>query len=172
MPIPWLVTAGITPSAMIRRYLRNSNGDVDMKVDGSDIPMEFKYTVPAGGEFLLMGIRVGVIDVKMQPHRFGNLSALNNGVLLELRDELDVLRFDMTDGEAIKRNSDFAMIDGGIFNRMQGDASALLLVSWVASGDDEPIILPSGWSIVFTIRDDLLGLSFFRALVKGRWEPE
>ncbi len=172
MPIPWLAATGVPTDAVIRRYFRNSTNKVDMNVNGSVTPVEYKFVVPTGGEFLLLGMRVGLIDARLDPNKFGDIARLSRGLDFELRDDQNAVVLDLTDGEKIKRNADFAMIDGGDFSRIEGSANALLLSSWVASGDDEPIILPAGSSIVAVVRDNLTKLEFFRMLVKGRFVPD
>ena len=171
MPIPWLDAKGIPTSAITRRYFRDGAGKVDMNINGNSTPVEYKFHVPEGGEFLLLGMRVCIVDARIDPNKFGDIPRLEKGVLFELRDDQNEVKYDLTDGERIRRNVDFAMIDGGAYSRVEGSANALLISSWVASGDNEPIILPAGWSIVVTIQDDLHRLEFFRMLVKGRFVP-
>ncbi len=172
MPIPFLVASGIAPDIIIRKYLRDSNGGIDMNVLGRNRPpVEFTHTVPDGSELLLLGITFILIDKKVDPNKFGDIDILDNGVTFEFRDGSGATIIDLTDGVSIKRNADFVMIDSGVFSRLDGNANSLLSTSWKASGDSEPIILQPLSQIVMGVRDDLRKVELFRAIVKGRLVP-
>ena len=104
----------------------------------------------------------------MYPNEFGDMGKLTNGVLFRVLNDLDEVVLDMCDGCAIVRNADFAAIDSGTSRQLAGAGASLLTVAWRAQGDNEPLILPSGWSISVLIRDDLTPIDYFRALIKGR----
>ncbi len=159
---------GVPASSVRRLYLRNTSGSRYMGVDGSVTPVEFKYTVPEEENFLLSGITICLMDFFVYPNKFGNLDELENGLLLRIMDESAQVSLDMCDQEPIKVNADFAAVDSGVSVRMAGSAASLFTMAWKAQGDDEPIILPPGYSVSLVVRDDLSTIEYFRALVKGR----
>lgn len=151
-----------------RKFLRDASGSVDMNVDGSVTPVEFKFTAPVEEDLLLFGVTISLMDFYVYPNEFGDMGELTNGVLFRVLDDQDQVVFDMCDGEPIVRNADFAAIDSGMFTTLAGAYASLLSVAWKAQEDSEPLILPAGWSISLMVRDDLTPLDYFRALVKGR----
>lgn len=149
----------------IFKWLKNGS-TVDMNVDASST-ITYQYTVPASKTVYLQRVNVSLVDGSMTYGKFGGLTALTNGIKVEVLDSAGGTLVDFFDGETIKANEDFAPLAGvdAIAEPAAGDD--FMPVRWTISKAGDSLRLIEGDVIRFTLQDDLSDLSYFRAMIQG-----
>ena len=147
-----------------------STGDNDMKVDGSTTPQTFFIQAEQERDIYIGRISMVIADASAVLNKFGNLTALTNGVLFEWKSQ------DLGDTvihEGLKSNFDFVRLGGG--KPAFGDGAGAFRANNV-SGTSEGYIPQLDFSevfgmpwgvrlrrgttdkLIFTIRDDVTGV--------------
>ena len=149
------------PEEALDQYLLDGS-TIDMNVDGSSTPVDYKYTVPAGKSLTLERILFYMDDATaFSPTTFGGISALTNGV--------DVI----IAGSTIvnwKENEDivctcFDFVGYPNFGKESSSGAG----RWTMRRSfGEPLIVRAGEEVIFRISDNLTGLTHFRAHIQGR----
>ena len=141
-----------------------------MNVDGSSSTVDFSYTVPVDGENFISRCIVYIQDANPQPTLFGGITALTNGLLVEVLDDQGGVLKTFNDARAIQDNSDFASL-GGVDVRYQlGTGVDDVVVRWSIdrhTGGDT-LQLRAGETFRVRVRDDLSGLTAFRWVLQGQ----
>jgi hypothetical protein len=163
----------------VREFFKTSAGSSDMKVDGSTTNVRFTIESDVTQDKYIKTISVVIADASATLSKFGNLTALSNGVVFgwESTDLGDV-----TIADALKSNFDFVRLALG--NPPFGDAAGAFRASNIISTSEGyvPVIdfaamfgLPWGLrlkagsadKIVFTVRDNVTGVDQFDAIAYG-----
>lgn len=140
----------------------DESGSVDMNVDGSVTPVDFKITAPAGKTYYIHRLAGIVVDLgDFDAFTFGALPQLTNGLhLYQLSGGVYRL---MTNQHPIQHNMAFAayahdvhILGANEFPTGTGDTG--LTWSHNIAADGAPFKLVSGDSLVFRVADDLTGL--------------
>jgi hypothetical protein len=153
------------------KYLADSDV-VDMSAS-SDTSKTFEYTVPAGKNFYLQRVNFVIVDGSITPAKFGGLSALTNGLKIQVLSSAGAEVIDFTDGQNIKTNSDFALLAGvdSIIRPAAGDD--MFPVRWTIdkAGDlkaEKGNFIMGPLSVFrITVQDDLSGITLFKAMIQG-----
>ncbi len=161
------------PEDHVFEYLtRLSDGAVDMDVDGSAAVQNFDYVVPAGTQykqFSAVRINFGLVDGAIRWGQFGGLgSALGNGLLIQaLHEDGTVLQDFGTTANPITTNENFANLAGvdNIIVPAAGDDA--IPIRWTIERSGNKMTLLPNWRFRIVVRDNLTGLSFFRAMIQG-----
>ena len=147
-----------------------------MAVDGTT-PKRFYYTCPSTASSinavsaLIERLNIIIVDASITPVKFAGLSALTNGLLVDIEDDNSTVVFDFLAGETIKRNIEFGWLAGGDVVGQNYGASDALPIRWTLSkAGGESFKLKPGYSIGITIQDNLSGMptNGFTAMVQGK----
>ena len=150
-------------------FLRNDSEAKNMAVDGSSTPVIFKYVGVNNGldvyriNWIIADAGIRIYD------RFGGIAALTNGITIKAigADDSTVL-IDFTNGEPIKRSSDFASLAGTDAPVSDSLGTDIMPVRWTLQKAGIPFRLNLGESIQVTISDDLTGLTEMSAMIQGQ----
>jgi hypothetical protein len=142
-----------SPTNVVFEYLKNG-GSIEMAVDGST-PVEFRYTVPANTTVVLYRCNIIIRDLGITPFRFGALTALTNGLKIEIFNAADALLKSFTVDATIKNNAEFgnlAGVDTTIDSGAGGDA---LYVRWTIANSGAAVKLTAGQYFQVTVQDNI-----------------
>lgn len=145
--------------------------DYDMDTDSDVESSVFEYQVPAGYNFRFSRINITMVDGAIRPGQFGGLGgALTNGCLFQVVDVGGAEMLDFTDGVPITFNAELSLLAGvdTIIQPAAGDDWLPVRFSIFNAG--APMLLPSGFRVRWTNRDDVSGLTVFRMMVQGLLE--
>ena len=109
-------------------------------------------------------------DVGVRPNLFGAESALSNGVVVDvLNTATTTQELDFTDGQNLKRNSDFALLAGTdiSLDTVSGSSDDMVSSRWTIAKAGGLLILSSDQALRIQIQDDLTGLTSFMAMAQG-----
>jgi len=161
------------PGNFIYKFLREDNtaASADMNVNAtSTSTRSFQYS-PGAGKFACVNrLLILVLDTGIEPALFGGLTALTNGVKITCNDTDGSELIDFTDGDAINSNAEWVHLagtDNPITDSGVGPGIDELAVRWTIGKAGSSLFLKETQSIRFEIRDDLSGLTEFRAMVQG-----
>lgn len=149
----------------LRRYLKESGGSVEMAVDGSSTAVNFELAPGATEVFRVESIAFVVkLASAADFDKFGDLTALGNGLLVQTIDSDDSEIVDLLGGQAIKENFDLLSV-GSLALKSGAGSDGLQAVITPAV----PIRLDGAASELLrvTVQDNLTGLTRFRAFVNG-----
>lgn len=138
------------------KYLRDDT-TVNANVDGSGTPVDFllRNTTSKTMEFHRMVVQC-LDGANPSADNFGDLGApLGNGIRILLLDDSDVIQQDITDGEPIKFNAQWAGLcfDVQLSGFGSGDDAINSRFTFANSG--APVMVPVGWAFAVRIQDDL-----------------
>ncbi len=145
-----------------------SGTDYDMDTDSDVVSSVFEYQVPAGSNFKFGRINITIVDGAIRPGQFGGLgAALTNGCLFQIVDVGGGEVLDFTNGVPITFNAEFALLAGidTVIHPVAGDDWLPIRFSIFKSG--APMLLPPGFRVRWTNRDDVSALTTFRMMVQG-----
>lgn len=146
-----------------------STEDYDMDTDSDVTPSVFEYQVPAGKTFKHERINFEIVDGSIAPNSFGGVAGpLTNGCLFEIIDDDGSTQLlDFTGGLPIARNADFSLLAGvdTVITPAAGDDH--LPIRFTVAKAGAPMLLTVGQRIRWTNRDDISGITVFRAMVQG-----
>ena len=138
----------------------DTTGAIDMSVDGSVTPVEFKLKCPAGFNVHLEAVSVLIQDEGQLPlGEYGNELALTNGIQILVRNADGSVRNDVTDQLAIKSNADWLAYAFKITSLDFFDGQSVLAVTSNLNEGGRPLRLSEGQEYVFVVRDNLVGLT-------------
>ena len=151
------------PTRVYRDFLYSS-GSPDMNVNGSVTPIIFSIDALPNNYLHLYEIRTIFVDrfIGFGENKFGELAALTNGVKYSIYYD----SIETTLGN-LQTNEDFLFLGPGPAAIL--DSTGLYDMVSVIQRFDQPIELRKGSSDAFriTIRDNLTGANYFRALAYG-----
>ncbi|KKL93691.1 hypothetical protein LCGC14_1872180 [marine sediment metagenome] len=149
-----------------------SDGTVDMNIDASGGAVNFDYIVPAGTVydiFMFSRLNFVIVDGNIRWGRFAGLgAALNNGVLLQVLDDNDVIQQHFsTDVHPLRTNEDFGGLTGvdNVIRLAAGDDAIPIRFSIFKSGNT--MTLFPNWRVRVVIQDNLSEISHMDGLVQG-----
>jgi hypothetical protein len=168
-----------------RQYFTDTgvaSGDNDMKVNGSTTNVEFSIKADQEKDLYIKTISVEIADASAALNKFGNLTALTNGLDFKWSSQKEG---DITIADTLQTNWDFVRLAGG--NPGFGDGAGAFRASNV-SGTSEgytPVLdlasifglaygirLRAGSTdeLVFTVKDDVTGVDSFNIVGYGiKW---
>ena len=169
---------------IIKKLKDGSNSN--MMVDGSESNRLFRYKVPTGKSLELCTVN-GYVSSRTsgatktpnanRMHLFGSIAAMENGFQFYVRDDTNATKLNFTDDCPIKTTADLALL-----STLRGVECGdyLSTTPWINDGfrfDFDmiasfggPLLLLSGYEIIWRVRDDLLGTKHFDKMevaVKG-----
>lgn len=152
----------------LNSFLRNG-GSNDMAVDGDPTPVDFSLTAPAGFDYFVHRINFAIVTTAVvNADKFGDLgSGLTNGLRLFVTDADDRELFDLFDGEPVKTNGQFASFAGVDVRTLSGSKGVGIRWTFSKATDSAPIKIPSGWSLVAKVQDDVASLVTFTITAQG-----
>lgn len=145
-----------------------SGEDYDMNTNSAATDTVFGYIVPVGKSLHWARINMNMVDGSINPGDFGGIAGgLTDGCLLGVYDPNGVQKLDFLDNVPLRRNFEFALLAGTDvpISELAGDDMLPIRFTIARAGDT--MIIPAGWSIRWTNRDDLSGLTHFRMMVQG-----
>lgn len=163
------------PNNCFYRYLDTNGdgtGDIDASVDGSSTPVEF-YIQPESGKTLFINRMIVYLRcgrAAFSADAYGDISALANGVNIDIRKVSDDTIINHLDGEiGICTNSCWGALcyDAEPDNYGTGDRSIRVRWSFFKAG--RPLHLSDQEKLVVTINDNLSTLVAHKFMVQG-WE--
>lgn len=164
-----------TPDEYLYAYLRRISGPASASTNAYDMDTDsdlqnsvFEYQVPTGQTLRLARVNFELVDGAMQVNRFGGIATLANGCLFRIVNVGgSVTLLDFTNGVPIQRNADFAPLAGvdSIIQQAAGDDMLPVRFSIFKAG--APMLIGAGQRVQWVNRDDLSGLTVFRAMVQG-----
>lgn len=160
------------------KCLATSTGGIDLTVAGhaSTTPGVFSVTpstanAPSG--LVLHRLNVSITDAGIRPDRFAGLSALTNGVKVEVTTSTGGSLFDFLDGSPIKANSEWALLAGSdAVTTVPSAGDDGLYVRWTISMSGQPLLLKQGQQLRMTLQDASSGISSWFAMAQGYYEPD
>lgn len=157
------------PSAFLLNYLREPGGSVEMTVDGSVTPINFRYTVPEGKSITLFRVLIHLTGPVMKVDKFDGQSELSNGVAIGFYDREDNLLLDPLAGRTIKRNYDWAELAGIDTVIREGQAIDALISRWTITKTGAAMHLEQGEYVQFKVQDAISPTNQeFRVVVQGQ----
>ena len=154
-------------SQIVSDFVRETGGSADMNVDGTT-PVDFEFNADPTDDLFIQNIRVVLVPnvLRMDASSFGSLSALANGVRLQITSDgntTEIANWLTTEDILATPGTKEPLVETGL------TANDLLTASIVFGGN---LVLKGGTGdkIQFRIRDDLTGagpnsLIYFRASV-------
>lgn len=150
-------------------FLRDSFGSEDMNVDGSIVPVNFDFVVPANTWIDLYGLNFVIENAMITPQSFGGLPPLPNGIAIQLlAADLDAVLQDVTVEGVLNSISDFGFLNGMSISILRASPPADVFIgSWNLEDTGAAFRLLSGQKVRVVVQDDLTGLSSFSVMVQG-----
>lgn len=169
--------ADIANLRLLREYLTSSGGAIEMNVNGSVTPVEYRITSVAGKTRWITGMRFLLEDTSMELNtadfrRFGTATlsgiGLTNGVQVETFQGGETTSIA---NEPIKFLGDFLKYADEFLNFVNAVGSQDDYVSFDFELD-KPVVLAAGGgdAVIVRIRDNLTALNSFRCIVRGYQE--
>jgi hypothetical protein len=138
----------------------NQTGSINMAVDGSVTPVEFKIKVPLGYAFQLEAVTAFLQDGGgFAANGYGGIGNLTNGTQIELRSATGAVLSSITAQLPIRSNADWIAYAYRIntFDFAAGESILSLAFNFTTNG--RPLYLGPGMEYVIIINDDLTALS-------------
>jgi len=150
----------------------DGSGNKAQTGDFSSTPQFFRVNPPPQGFFGITRIMVQIRSSgMMKGETYGNLPELTNGITVAIYDKDDNIITDLTDGEPIKSNADWARqsYDGSMMNFGAGAPSGdqFFRVRWTFGEGGQPLFISKELSLRFLLNDDFTGLVGHFAQVQG-----
>lgn len=162
------------PELFIYKFLRLTSGalaasglDCDMNTDSAPTGVAiFEYKVPNGNVFNFSRINFGIIDTAIKGSSFGGVGGgLPSGSSFQIIGNGGSVVKDFSDGQMIQTNNDFTYMAGVDVQHAGG--GDMLAVRFSIHKAGNAMELHAGQTIRWTNRDNLSGLSAFRAMIQG-----
>jgi hypothetical protein len=149
-------------------FVKNiSTASINLNVDGSTTEQIYRYSAPSAFSFLPKDIRFIITGSgNFTADRFGNLSAITNGVTFSFRNQDGTLIADPLGGESIKTNADFYLLAGS-----SPLAETFVAVSFNILTVGAALYMPPNSYVEVRVRDNLSTLGSFRVSVNGLLMP-
>jgi len=150
----------------------DGSGSIDQNGDFSSTPQFFRVNAPAQGFYGIQRIMVQIRSSgMMKGDTYGDQPELTNGIAAAIYDKDDNIEVDLTDGQPIRNNGDWARYsyDGSMMDFGAGAPSSdqFLRVRWTFGEGGQPLFISKGSSLRFLLNDDFTGLSGHLAQVQG-----
>jgi len=141
----------------------------NMKVTGTDaIPGKFGFIPSAKAQ--IERVNIIILDGTVQPSKFGGINALTSGIEVAVLNLDGTTAIDFCDGSTWKKNADLGYWGGPPDIIASGNPDGMAGIRWTLSkGFGAPMTMHSGEQYVFFIRDNLGGVTEFKAFIQGRW---
>ena len=151
------------------QYLKNG-ASIEMGVDGSGTVVTFEYTAPTGEHAYIERSMWTVQDTKLVIGGFFSLSALTNGLLIQIidTDGTTVLEEFGSADAAFKKHIDLAVLSG--LNDIRTDTVGNVGEfgkRWTLSKAGGAMHLAPGQIFRVTVRDNIAALDQFRVMLQG-----
>jgi len=161
----------IPPSEWVEEHLTLDGLGVstDMNIDGTT-PKNFQHIVPAGKRFIFSRAVFTAVDLNIiYTDWFGFGAALTNGCLMQAvnSDDESIVVFE----DAIKTTLDFAHLsaqDLPIVSLNRGTIPDVMVIRWSLFKAGYVPIFEAGDKVEMTIRDNLVNMDNFQAIIQGR----
>lgn len=157
-----------TPDQVLFRFFKpgnNQQSSPSMNVDGSSTPVLFEVGFPY--QWLLSRINLIINDTTMTSIKFGGITALTNGLILQVLDESDNELQDFLDGQTIQANRDWVPLAGVDVQFNFAAGVDLLAVRWTVARAGAPMLIPANGVVRITVQDDLEAIDFFEVMAQG-----
>jgi hypothetical protein len=138
----------------------DQTGSIDLAVDGSTTPVEFKLKAQPGYTIQLESVTAFLQDGGgLAAEGYGGLANLANGTRIELRSASGAVLSDITSQLVIRSNADWIAYAYTIntFNFNAGQSILSLAFNFSANG--RPLYLGPGMEYVVIVNDNLTALS-------------
>lgn len=136
----------------------DESGSIQMNVDGSATPVDFKITAPDDMTYFIHRFVGLIVDTgSFDSGSYGNGLALTNGQILVYHNPVIGERV-MTNQYPIKKNVDFAAYCYDITHHSWGSGDEALAWRFTIAKDGATFRLDSGCSLIWRVRDDMTGL--------------
>ncbi len=148
-------------------YLRDPNDSIEMNIDGSTTPVEFRHETQSGFYFLVHRICFVILSqVPVNSDKFGGINGgLSNGCLLQVQRKGKIIK-DLFAGAPVKRNGEWASFSGIDVDTIPGDRGIGARWTFTRAGGF-PLRLHSDDIMKMTIQDNLTSLPLFRTMLHG-----
>ncbi len=153
----------------ILEFFREGGGSMEMAVDGSITPVEFEWENEEPIRHAVVSrLLWDILDGSPTTIKFGGIiGGLANGVLIDLRDAAGTLVMDFTDGDPIKQNHQFARMVGTDWALTIGAGVDAVNVRWSLFKTGKQLLVPPGFKLRVTVRDDLTTLDSMSVSLQG-----
>jgi hypothetical protein len=144
-----------------------ANGDYSD--DPGSGPTQFYRQVPSGKTWLIHRMIVQIEDAAsgFNADTYGGISALTNGILVQVRNPAGAVARDLTDGVPIRANSHWARYCYDTDIDAFGAGSDFFSVRWTFANSGSPLRLLPGWRFNVLLNDDLQGLLSHTFQIQG-----
>lgn len=153
------------PAAQLADVPLLNGGSANLGVNGSVTPQLFEHVVAADDELLVDQVALVIRDdgTTFSIDKFGGLSTLANGLLLQVLDASDVVKSNLL----VDTVRDFGELLRVADEYTAPFAASARIVLRCARGG-APMYLPAGYKLRATVRDDLSGLTSFTITARCR----
>ncbi len=153
----------------VMEFFRESGGSMEMAVDGSVTPVAFEWENQEPVKHAVVSrLLWDILDGSPTTSKFGGIiGGLTNGVLVELRDAADAVVVDFLDGDPIKQNHQFARMVGTDWALVIGAGVDSVNVRWSLFKTGKQLLVPPGFKLRVTVRDDLMALDSMSVSLQG-----
>ncbi len=161
LPIP------VPPENQLYTALKDG-ATTDLSVDGSSTEAEYLYTCPDNKIVFIDEVNILIVDGGISPTKFGGITALTNGVLIQSVDsDGTTVLVNFTAEFPIKKNADWHLLAGSDRETTAAAGDDTEEVSWSLVGESGPLLLTEGQIFCMIIRDDLRAITEFIVAVDG-----
>lgn len=156
------------PAENLLYRLLADGANTNINVDGSSTDVEFEYACPEDSLVFFRRCCLTIVDSSITPTKFGGISALTNGLLMQVIDsDTTTVLLDFTLDIQIKKNLDFSLFAGtdAPVTAVAGDD--VMEVRWTIGKTGAPLLLTEGQIFRVTVRDNLSAITEFRWMMQG-----
>lgn len=143
----------------------NGSGSSNMNVNGSTTNVRFEVPVPTGYTYYVTKLQLRIRDDAAAMNKFGGVTALTNGVLLQFKNLefpiIDLHTFTTNGGLLSRANS------GGLTANAYPSGGTDIVYAWFDFGAGLRLQAGTDSNLYITVRDNLTGLNEFIARVEG-----
>ena len=154
---------------LVLEFFRESGGSFEMAVDGSVTPVVFVWENEEPIKNAVVSrLLVDILDAGPTTTKFGGITGgLTNGLLMDLADPADMVVLDLIDGDAIKQNHQFGRFAGPDWVLTLTAGADAVNVRWSLSKSGKELLIPPGFKLRVTVRDDLTPLDSMSVAMQG-----
>lgn len=149
----------------------DGSGDIDANVDGTS-PESFLVTAPAGYRLTIRAIRLQVDGRDVPDYASYGDSTASNGCLLSATAPsafgTGTRTIDLLGGVPLTSNKAMMMTASSVVALSMGATDKTVTATWLF--DDGALVLEPGYSLTFTVRDDLSAMNGHRISASGTSE--
>ncbi len=143
-----------------------------MNVDGSVTPVDFDINPPPDRAVVLDSLHFVLQGTNMTPSKFGGLTALTNGIALQILEGEDIV-VDFAQAFRITMNADFSLFSEGAIQSFGAGADDMLSTTFDFQLSGRLLLMNGVETVRIKIQDDLSGgaLSRFECMARGYLIP-